>query len=146
MKKTGLILLFFFLVVSISFGQRRGAIDAERLETARVAFITTRLDLSTEQAEKFWPIFNEYNKKREANLKEIADLTPRNQSDEITDEQAKELISKRFSIQRQMIDEEESFVKRVAEVISYQQILKLNGINRDFARMLYQRQRQEKRQ
>ncbi|TFV97573.1 hypothetical protein E4S40_02675 [Algoriphagus kandeliae] len=146
MKKTSLVILFFFLIISIGFAQRRGSIDSERLEAARVAFITTRLDLSTEQAEKFWPIFNEYNKKREANLKEIADLTPRNREEEITDQQAKELISKRFSIQKQMIDEEEKFVDKVSQVISYQQILKLNGLNRDFARMLYQRQRQERRQ
>ncbi|MCS5489361.1 hypothetical protein [Algoriphagus limi] len=146
MKKTGLVLLFFFLIISLGFAQRRGNIDSERLEAARVAFITTRLDLSSEQAEKFWPIFNEYNKKREANLKEIADLTPRNQSSELTNEQAKEVISKRFSIQKQMIVEEEKFVEKVSQVISYQQILKLNGINRDFARMLYQRQRQERKQ
>ncbi|NVJ85562.1 MAG: hypothetical protein HWE15_04610 [Algoriphagus sp.] len=145
MKKTGLLLFFLFLVVNLSFGQRRGNIDSEKLEAARVAFITTRLDLSTEQAEKFWPIFNEFNKKREANLKKIAGLNPKNQEEDLTEDQAKQLITQRFTIQKEMIKEEEEFVEKVSQVISYQQVLKLNGLNRDFARMLYQRQRQDRR-
>ena len=36
----------------------------EKLETQRVAFITNRLDLTTEEATKFWPLYNEYSKKR----------------------------------------------------------------------------------
>jgi Spy/CpxP family protein refolding chaperone len=31
----------------------------ERMESARIAFLTTRLDLTPAEAEKFWPVYNE---------------------------------------------------------------------------------------
>jgi hypothetical protein len=47
-------LLFLF---QLSFGQDRDA--RQKIESARIALITERLGLTPEQAEKFWPIYNE---------------------------------------------------------------------------------------
>lgn len=140
MKKFGIFLILNFLIIISVHAQRRG-IDRERLEAARIAFITTRLDLSPEQAEKFWPIFNEFNEQREEKLKQIASLNPRSNTESISKEEAQRLIKQRFELQRELIEDEEAFVQKAAIVISYQQILQLNSINREFARSIYQRQR-----
>ncbi|WP_134201719.1 hypothetical protein [uncultured Algoriphagus sp.] len=140
MKKFGIFLILNFLIIISVQAQRRG-IDRERLEAARIAFITTRLDLSPEQAEKFWPIFNEFNEQREEKLKQIASLNPRSSTESISKEEAQRLIKQRFELQRELIEDEEVFVQKAATVISYQQILQLNSINREFARSIYQRQR-----
>ena len=142
MRKTLWISIYLFLFSLQAYAQRPGQqFDRQKLEDAKIAFISTRLDLSPEQAQKFWPLYNQYSNQREANLRKLAELNPRREANSISDSQAKEMIAKRFAIQRQMIDDEEKFVKEVASVISYEQILKLNGISRDFTRMLYQRQR-----
>ncbi|TDK42662.1 hypothetical protein [Algoriphagus formosus] len=143
MKKFGIFLILNFLIILSVQAQRRG-IDRERLEAARIAFITTRLDLSPEQAEKFWPIFNEFNEQREEKLKQIASLNPRSNTESISKEEAQRLIKQRFELQRELIEDEEAFVLKAATVISYQQILQLNSINREFARSIYQRQRQNR--
>ncbi|MDE0560902.1 hypothetical protein OU792_12960 [Algoriphagus sp. NF] len=140
MKKFGIFLIVNLLIIISVQAQRRG-IDRERLEAARIAFITTRLDLSPEQAEKFWPIFNEFNEQREEKLKQIASLNPRSSTESISKEEAQRLIKQRFELQRELIEDEEAFVQKAAIVISYQQILQLNSINREFARSIYQRQR-----
>lgn len=140
MKKFGIFLIVNLLIIISVQAQRRG-IDRERLEAARIAFITTRLDLSPEQAEKFWPIFNEFNEQREEKLKQIASLNPRSSTESISKEEAQRLIKQRFELQRELIEDEEVFVQKAATVISYQQILQLNSINREFARSIYQRQR-----
>lgn len=140
MKKFGIFLILNFLIIISVQAQRRG-IDRERLEAARIAFITTRLDLSPEQAQKFWPIFNEFNEQREEKLKQIASLNPRSNTESISKEEAQRLIKQRFELQRELIEDEEAFVQKAATVISYQQILQLNSINREFARTIYQRQR-----
>lgn len=146
MKKSSLILLVFFLTVISTFAQRdsKQNFDPERLQAARIAFITSRLELDPDQAEKFWPIYNEYTEKREANLREMAGLYPRRDAPALSDQEAKKALERRFTIQRKMIDEEEKFVSQVAKVISYGQIMKLNGISRDFTRMIYQRNRQQR--
>ena len=36
----------------------------ERLSSYRIAFFTQKLDLSTKEAEKFWPVYNDYQEKK----------------------------------------------------------------------------------
>lgn len=141
MKKSIYSLLILIFFSQMAFAQREGSFDKEKLKDARIAFITDRLDLSSQQAEKFWPIFNKYSESREANLRKMASLNPRKEEGEISDSQAKTMITERFKLQRQMVADEEKFVQEVSSVISYTQILQLNGIARDFTRMIYQRHR-----
>ncbi|WP_026952313.1 hypothetical protein [Algoriphagus mannitolivorans] len=141
MKKHTIYLLFFFLIMGGNvLAQRPGQqIDPERLQAARIAFITTRIDLKPEQAEKFWPIFNEYNEKREGLMKQLVALN-RNVN-EISEEEAKSRIQQRFQLEEKLINEEKAFVNNVSKILNYKQILMLNNIARDFTRQLYQRQR-----
>ena len=133
----------FFLAVGSVKAQRPGeGYDREKLEAARVAFITTRLDLKPEQAQKFWPIYNVYNDSREKNLRAMSELG-RTRDVELTEAEAKNRISKKFEIQRKLIVEEEKFVKDLSEVITYNQIIRLDGLNREFARHIWQRRRDE---
>jgi hypothetical protein len=60
MKKILLILLLF----SASFSMQ--AQDApnnrqEKIEALKIAFITQKLQLTPDEAEKFWPLYNQYN-------------------------------------------------------------------------------------
>lgn len=143
MKKYTLIALLFFLAVGTTLAQRSdNNYDREKLEAARVAFITTRLDLKPEQAQKFWPIFNVFNDSREKNLKEMSELG-RTKDLQLSEAEAKLRLSRKFEIERKMIVDEEKFVKDLSSVISYNQIIQLNGLSREFARHIYQRRRDD---
>ncbi len=54
--------LLLFLTVA-SFAQDRP--DREKIKALKVAFITERLDLSSKEAQLFWPIYNEQGSKME---------------------------------------------------------------------------------
>ncbi|REG90375.1 hypothetical protein [Algoriphagus antarcticus] len=143
MKKYTLIALLFFVAIGTTVAQRtEERYDREKLEAARVAFITTRLDLKPEQAQKFWPIFNVYNDAREKNLKEMS-MLGRVKDAQLSEEEAKSRITRKFEIERKMIIDEEMFVKDLSNVISYNQIIQLNGLSREFARHIYQRRRDD---
>ena len=63
MKYIKIIFLIMALAVTLEgFGQSREAMD--RIRSARIALITERLGLSPEQAERFWPLYREFNEKR----------------------------------------------------------------------------------
>ena len=143
MRKYTILVILFFIVIGTSLAQRPGdRYDREKLEAARVAFITTRLDLKPEQAERFWPIFNVFNDAREKNLKEMSELG-RVKDIEISESEAKARITKKFEIQRKMIVDEEKFVRDLSSVLTYNQIIQLNGLSREFARHIYQRRKGE---
>lgn len=60
-------------------------------------------------------------------------------SEEISEADAKKHIENRLVIQRKLIEGEQTFISDVSKVISYNQILKLNDISRDFIPQISQR-------
>ncbi|WPR77619.1 hypothetical protein [Algoriphagus sp. NG3] len=145
MKNYSLIVLMFFLITGTTLAQRpEGRYDREKLDAARVAFITTRLNLTPDQAEKFWPIYNVFEESRDKNLREMIDLG-KIKDIELSEAEAESRILKKFDIQRKMIGDEEKFVKNLSGVLTYNQILQLNGLSREFARHIYQKRKEEKK-
>lgn len=143
MKLTLITSAIFLLLTTASIAQdsrSKPHYDQEKLETARIAFVTTRLNLTSDQAEKFWPIFNQYSESRGKNLRRMSDLS-KTKDETISESDAKGRLNQRFDVQRKMIVEEEKFVKDLSSVVSYNQILQLNGVMREFTRHIYQRQK-----
>jgi Spy/CpxP family protein refolding chaperone len=110
--------------------------DKEKLESARVAFITNRLDLKPEQAEKFWPLFNKYNDERGQMMEQLSSLN-RKSMEETSDAKAREIIQQRFALQQKMLDNEKHFMDAITKVITPVQAVKLSGVNREFTRQVY---------
>ncbi|MCL6258787.1 hypothetical protein M3O96_06810 [Aquiflexum sp. TKW24L] len=141
MKKILMIIAVMMFFGNTAFAQKPTTeYDKEKLEAARVAFITNRLDLKPEQAEKFWPLFNQYNDERTQMMNNVSSLNRESMQD-LTEARAKEIIQKRFSIQQQLLDREKVFTEEITKVISPQQAIKLGGVNREFTRQVYQRHR-----
>ena len=139
MRKLSLILLFIGFSV-LAYGQRTGQqYDQEKLESARVAFITNRLDLKPAQAEKFWPLYNLYREDRMKMMEEMSSLN-RDANKELADERALAIIGQRFEIQEKMLAKEKQFMKDIQEVITPSQAVKLGSVNRDFTRQVYRMQ------
>jgi Spy/CpxP family protein refolding chaperone len=139
MKKLSLMLLFFGFSI-LAFGQRSGQqYDQEKLESARVAFITNRLDLKPAQAEKFWPIYNQYREERMKMMEEMSSMN-RDAGKELDDDRALAIIAQRFEIQEKMLEKEKQFMKAIQQVISPSQAVKLGSVNRDFTRQVYRMQ------
>jgi hypothetical protein len=59
MKKLILLILLYACVVIPTLAQDDQR-DATRLQTYKIAFLTRKLNLTTEEAQKFWPIYNKY--------------------------------------------------------------------------------------
>ena len=66
----------FFIAVTAAIAQKHDSKHQERWEKYRaekVAFLTTHLDLSPEEAQRFWPLYNQLEKERlDAQLKRKA--------------------------------------------------------------------------
>lgn len=62
MKKILLILTLFFatgMAVLAQDGDKRNP-GGGRIDALKIAYLTQKLNLSTEEAQKFWPIYNKY--------------------------------------------------------------------------------------
>jgi vacuolar-type H+-ATPase subunit I/STV1 len=139
MKNLKYIALILFLTMAYNVQAQKSPVDREKLQAARIAFITTRIDLQPEQAEKFWPIFNNYVDSRDKTMREISQLAKDTES--ISEEEAKSRIQKRLQLQGELLKEEQAFVIEASRVLSSKQVLMLSNVARDFNRYLYQRGR-----
>ena len=68
MKKTtfALILLISIPALLINAQGRtdRSPESREKFRSIKIAYFTEELELTSEEAEKFWPVYNEYDKKK----------------------------------------------------------------------------------
>ena len=60
MKRFYFILVLFFSVCTSVVAQDDDKNDGGRLEAYKIAFLTKKLSLSPEEAQRFWPIYNKY--------------------------------------------------------------------------------------
>lgn len=52
--------LFFFFLFFISNSPAQAPRAGERVEALKIAYLTKKLNLTTEEAQKFWPVYNQY--------------------------------------------------------------------------------------
>ena len=63
--KAKVLIIALLLISSVSFAQRK--MDPEMMEqikTKKIAFITEKVGLTSKEAEKFWPVYNQWEKDR----------------------------------------------------------------------------------
>jgi ssDNA-binding replication factor A large subunit len=85
------ILLFICFAVSCILGKAQ---NGERIEPLKIAYITKRLDLSPEEAQKFWPIYNQYSDELKFTRKDAM----RNNKTEIELDESLLNVRKKYSV------------------------------------------------
>jgi hypothetical protein len=118
----------------------------DKIEAARIAYITDQLALTPEEAEKFWPVYREFaQKRREIRLEGRA--AARNPDSGKSDE---EIVEQQFKIKQKELDLEKDYSGRLLKVISAQKLRSLPQAERRFRQMILdqiqRRQMQQDRQ
>lgn len=110
----------------------------EKVESMRIAFITQKLNLTTEDAQKFWPIYNEFNKKREElNTNKRNELKGlRGNVDSLSDKQVESLVNQEIAYKQKSIDLQKEYYSKFKSVLSIKKIAKLYRAEDMFARHL----------
>lgn len=118
----------------------------EKIESARIGFITKRLGLTPEQAERFWPLYNEFINRREDAAREYKQFQQSIPPGAATEVQSKRLVELELESKQRRLDLEKDYSKRLLDVISTQQIASLRQAERDFRGILLRRLQQARQQ
>lgn len=127
---------------------RRRQNEREKLQSARIAFLSARLQLDPETAQKFWPIFNEYESKKEG-LSSIYNEQKRDLVSEtgwrnLTDENANKMLDIYIEQKQAELNLEKRYLNQFREVLDTRQVWMVIRIDSDFRRSLMRRLSQEK--
>jgi len=146
MKKL-IVIFILILTTSLVFSQRpRANRSREQIEAARIGLITERLDLTPEQAEKFWPVYREFGDKRRQLMEEFSKHRENFDAGNATEEQRQEMLKLGFEKKQQGLDLEKEYSEKMLSVISSQQLINLRKAEREFREMLFQRIQKRQRQ
>lgn len=119
-----------------------------RIEAEKIAFFTKRLDLSTEEAQKFWPVYNDYSNRKDKIFQERSGLMRylnqniNNLSDKEFEESGDKLIS--FTLKEAELTS--TFHEKFKEVLPPAKVVRIYSTEVQFKTMLLNQLRQRREQ
>jgi len=136
MKYLMLIGLLLCIGASTVSAQPKQEARADKIKAYRVAVFTEILNLSSEEAQGFWPIYNEYLDKRESLQKE---LKMTRQIDGMNDNEVEDYIKKYFELRNKELDLEKDLTQKLRKVLPLRKIAKIPVAEREFREALVQK-------
>ncbi len=130
-----------FLIPAMSYAQQRMGQRQDRykkMEAQRIAFITQELSLTPEEAKVFWPVYIEYNQKR--NQMMIRHREERRSTvniDDLSEQELIELADADIRNMEEMVALRREYHQRFKEILPVKKVVQLYDAERDFNRRLY---------
>ncbi len=146
MKKVilSLTLLLFTTITVVAQGVNR-----DKIRALKTAHITLALDLTSSEAEKFWPVYNEFDQK----IHEMKTLKTRmlirkirlaGGIDNLSENEADTVLREFIEIDFNIATEKKKLRKNLSEIISAKKIIKLLRSEQSFNKELLRRLREKK--
>ncbi|NOT76478.1 MAG: hypothetical protein HOP08_16240 [Cyclobacteriaceae bacterium] len=108
----------------------------DKINAARIALISTRLGLTPAQAEKFWPIYNEFSQKRIEKRQEFRRAQQEVDPNNPNPEKEKELVRIGLKLKQDEVDLEKDYSGRIMNIITAQQLLRLRKAEGEFRQLI----------
>ena len=141
------ILPLLIILISFNFyaqGERMRE-KREQIKTMKVAFLTTELKLTSNEAEKFWPVYNTFDDKqfelRHQKMKSFMRRMNDESIDKMTEKEAATLLNQMESTEEELFTLRKNFIGTLKGIIPASKIIKLRKSEDDFNRKLLQQYR-----
>ncbi len=134
LNKILFISLLFFGILSISAQEQN---RYERIKALKTAHISNSVGLTSAEAEKFWPIYNKYEK--ELHLLKVVEkrelmrkLKDEGGLDALSEPESKTLKNNIFNLRKEIFTKEQEKYQALDKVLSSNKIVKLYGAEESF--------------
>ena len=141
------LILILLLSVSFNFYAQSESMKEkkEQIKEMKVAFFSTELELTTNEAEKFWPIYNSYDDKqfelRHQKMKSYMRRMSDGSLDKITEKEANTFLAQMEDTEEELFLVRKKFMQNVRTILPAVKIVKLKKAEEDFNRKLLQQYR-----
>ncbi|MEP5611541.1 MAG: hypothetical protein ABJP45_04795 [Cyclobacteriaceae bacterium] len=135
MKNILVIVLLLFIVQA----RAQSPEALKKIEAAKIALITERLNLTPAQAEKFWPVYREYSNRNKEIRKDFDQARRSFDPNSATEEENKKMLEMATATKRSQLDLEQDYSQRFLQVVTSRQLNNLRTAEGDFKEMLLRR-------
>ena len=133
----------FFALFSLSiFGQN--GMNKERIEAFRTQFYTKKLQLTSEEGQGFWPIFNKMEKDKESLKKKYR---PDRKFELMNDSEVENFIADRLAMEEEALALKRKYVEELKSVLPIRKVAMVFRVEQQFKKRLLeevQKRRQER--
>ena len=148
MKTKFILPIILLFISSVSFSQDFKE-KREKVKALKVAYITEQLELTTEEAQKFWPLYNAFDDKqadlRHEKMRAILDRFRPGNVEKLSEKDASNSLAQMEKIEKDLFNLKKKFIKDLQGVISAKKIIKLKKAEEDFNRELLKQMREKRR-
>lgn len=114
----------------------------EQIKAMKVAFLTTELDLTSSEAEKFWPLYNTFDDKqfelRHRKMKDYFKKIKGSELDKLSEKEAAALLDQIEDNEEDLFNLRKKFIISLKGILPSVKIIKLKKAEEDFSRKLLQ--------
>ena len=121
MNVKNILMIVLALIYTSSYAQDRDRVSEKRkeIEAKKVAFITERLSLTPEEAQKFWPIYNQHQEGLKTMMK---DARSTKRGEDLSEEDARNLVESRLENEKKRLAMKEKMVSDLDAFLSMKKI------------------------
>jgi hypothetical protein len=124
------ILIITFFVFCLHYASHAQA-QRDKIEELRFSFLSKKMELSTAEAEKFWPVYNELQDKLKA-VKRNLRLSYRNLPANFTDKEAEELLALENKSRAAETELHKTYNEKIKAIIGAKKLVKLQIYEEEF--------------
>lgn len=134
-----LLLSFFITVSAVAQEEALAPADSkaqEKIKAARIAFITERLGLTPDEAEKFWPVYREFSLKRQELKSQFKENRKNPDPNKTIEQNEKESLELGLNLKQRELDLEKEYSGKLLNVVPAQKVMALRKAEDDFRKIL----------
>ncbi len=137
-----LIILALFLTALTSLQAQDKNDHREKIKAMKVAFITQELNMNSQKAQKFWPIYNKYEtERRKLHKREHVDW---DNIGRISENKAEEMLKEYLAIEREEYYIKKQLFSDLGKILSAKEIITLHRLESDFNKKMIKEYRSRK--
>lgn len=141
------ILPFILLFTLTAFAQTRQE-KKEQIKALKVSYITTELNLTSDQSAKFWPVYNEYDRKhydiKYNRMRPLIKKIDEVGIDKMSEKEALNYLNQLQDLEEELFELRQKMVADLKAIIGPVKVLKLKKAEDDFNRKLLKKYKEKK--
>lgn len=110
---------------------------SDKFKAMKIAYLTDKLSLTPEEAQQFWPIYNEFESKKKADRKEFRDdKKDMDKEIELSDADIEKRLNERLQLKQDELNLEKEYLAKFKTVLPMKKVGELYKAEESFKRDL----------
>lgn len=149
MKKSLITVTALLFISFLSFAQEKTSKEErmDRIKAQKVAFFTEKMELSSQNSQKFWPIYNEYFNKKDSLYHVSRDLRSKlnEKASSLTNSQKEDALDMIIKLKSESSKLEQKYHQKFKSILTIDQVILLYQAEYEFKMRLFKKLKESDR-